>query len=949
MSQAIDTLWTTSNAVETVTSLPVRGRRAEQERLTQWVRRHVHRNGGGVLWIEGAVGAGKSRLLACAGNEAALAGARVLTGAAMAGGPMTPLAPLLDALTVEGDDFAEDLSTRARQEHASYRVLREVSARLRELTRDRPVVLLLDDVHDCDDLTLLALRTLSTQLAGLPLLWVLTSRAHPDGPAVQSLRRDLFSRQATQLELPPLAPEAVRQMTQDLLGAQAAAAGPYLRYLDGLPGTVRQLCAYLQDVSPTDPCGPAGPAEVREVLTWLVTRRLDQLTGDARELVLIASLLGDSFTVQHLSQVLARPEAALLAPLSEALAARLLHAGDDRLSFSHSPLREAVAGTLPRPVRLSVRRRSVEVRLKAGVPTVSVAADLIGAVEPGDAWAARILRNAAQELAFVAPGTAARYLAHAVQLIQDICPERQRLSAELLPLLWQTGDIAEARDLAREVVQAPPDPVTYAQVCLELARMGSQFVVQQPEAHVRHVHRRRDVPVSLKDQLLSITMLNRLLTGEVEEAGGAVAESLMRTRGVHPVGELTHRTLQSMSAAHRQNWADAVRHAEAAAAGIAHLDPAQAAALPEVALTTSWRASLLSLSGNGQDARDLVEDGLEEAQQHGRQALLPLWHTAHARLLLEAGRLAAVSRELAAGEEVTRATGLAFTGEATALYIRANVAFHTGDDAGIDACAAQAATFLESGTPQQRRSGAWITLLTSVYREEELTRHQLMLALHHLRHGFLHAAVVDPGDAALLVRVALASGFPQVALAAVEFAEYRAQRNPAFPLFAAAAAHTRGLLDGDLARLTDAAEGYGSTRPLLGAQAWEDAGALLTAGNAAEARACFGRALDRYESCGAERDIRRARSRLRKMGIKPAAGTVASDAGWRGLTPSELGVVRLIAHGATNRQAAERLFLSPHTVNTHVRHAFEKLGIRSRVQLARLYLQEVDQPAEVAS
>ncbi|GGJ28936.1 response regulator transcription factor [Streptomyces brasiliensis] len=65
--------------------------------------------------------------------------------------------------------------------------------------------------------------------------------------------------------------------------------------------------------------------------------------------------------------------------------------------------------------------------------------------------------------------------------------------------------------------------------------------------------------------------------------------------------------------------------------------------------------------------------------------------------------------------------------------------------------------------------------------------------------------------------------------------------------------------------------------------------------------------------------------------------------------PSELGVVRLIAHGATNRQAAERLFLSPHKVNTHVRHAFEKLGIRSRVQLARLYMREVDQPAEVGS
>jgi DNA-binding CsgD family transcriptional regulator len=53
-------------------------------------------------------------------------------------------------------------------------------------------------------------------------------------------------------------------------------------------------------------------------------------------------------------------------------------------------------------------------------------------------------------------------------------------------------------------------------------------------------------------------------------------------------------------------------------------------------------------------------------------------------------------------------------------------------------------------------------------------------------------------------------------------------------------------------------------------------------------------------------------------------------------------VVRLVALGATNREAAQRLFLSPHTVDTHLRHAFEKVGVRSRVQLARLYAREVD-------
>jgi DNA-binding CsgD family transcriptional regulator len=39
-------------------------------------------------------------------------------------------------------------------------------------------------------------------------------------------------------------------------------------------------------------------------------------------------------------------------------------------------------------------------------------------------------------------------------------------------------------------------------------------------------------------------------------------------------------------------------------------------------------------------------------------------------------------------------------------------------------------------------------------------------------------------------------------------------------------------------------------------------------------------------------------------------------------------VVRLVAEGGTNRQVAEQLFVSPHTVNTHLRNAFTKLGVR---------------------
>ena len=54
------------------------------------------------------------------------------------------------------------------------------------------------------------------------------------------------------------------------------------------------------------------------------------------------------------------------------------------------------------------------------------------------------------------------------------------------------------------------------------------------------------------------------------------------------------------------------------------------------------------------------------------------------------------------------------------------------------------------------------------------------------------------------------------------------------------------------------------------------------------------------------------------------------------MTRSELAVAQLVADGHTNREIADRLFVSPHTVNTHLRHVFAKLQVNSRVDLTRL-------------
>jgi DNA-binding CsgD family transcriptional regulator len=127
-------------------------------------------------------------------------------------------------------------------------------------------------------------------------------------------------------------------------------------------------------------------------------------------------------------------------------------------------------------------------------------------------------------------------------------------------------------------------------------------------------------------------------------------------------------------------------------------------------------------------------------------------------------------------------------------------------------------------------------------------------------------------------------------------------------------------------------------RPLLYASAAEDAGGeLIRAQRNAEALDQLNAAFDTYAECEAIADARRVGRALRRLGVErrivthPRA-TTGSDS----LTVSELKVVNLIAQGATNRDVATQLHLSPHTVKTHVHNAFAKLGINSRAQPAQL-------------
>ena len=108
------------------------------------------------------------------------------------------------------------------------------------------------------------------------------------------------------------------------------------------------------------------------------------------------------------------------------------------------------------------------------------------------------------------------------------------------------------------------------------------------------------------------------------------------------------------------------------------------------------------------------------------------------------------------------------------------------------------------------------------------------------------------------------------------------------------------------------------------------------AGRTHDAAALLTEALELHERAGADAWAGRVRSQLRRLGVHVGSRGPRHrpTAGWESLTTTEHAVSLLVAEGLTNGAVARRLYISPHTVNTHLRHVFGKLGISNRVALA---------------
>jgi DNA-binding CsgD family transcriptional regulator len=352
------------------------------------------------------------------------------------------------------------------------------------------------------------------------------------------------------------------------------------------------------------------------------------------------------------------------------------------------------------------------------------------------------------------------------------------------------------------------------------------------------------------------------------------------------------------------------------------------------------RTELLAALDRYDEALRLSTDGLIAAQRDHQGWAMREWEGGRGCRLLQVGRLgeaaAALDGVVAAMEKATPASSL----DVQAVVASGRVAMHTGNEPQIRKCAAIARALLETGARRGRCSGAWLLALIALWEGDAAAARAHLCALGKAeRLTIVPLNPMDATDEVPLVRIAMAADDGELATSAVATARERLRLNPAVASIAGTAAHAEGLVTGDADHLALAVKCFEEgPRPLALASALEDAGKVLAGrDDREESVALLGQALELYYRSGASWDAARVRRRLRALGVRRRiAGMVPPRNGWPGLTECELEVVRQVARGLTNRQVAERLFLSQHTVSNHLRHAFAKLDVTSRVELARL-------------
>jgi DNA-binding CsgD family transcriptional regulator len=804
--------------------------------------------------------------------------------------------------------------------------------------RLRPALIAIDDLHWADPSSLRFVLYMLQRLEELPAAIVMTRRPAAGAPEAAVIDRIAAHPRVWIETLSALGPEAVEQLARRALGdraddtvieacREATSGNPF--YLHELLLTLsserklssRQLARHARALAP-------------DAVTRIVRVRVGRLGSTASSLARATAILGEDVELRH-AALLGGLTLEAAASAADALAAEEILLAREPLRFVHPLVRHAVANDIPASERASRHLDAAQLLGDEGVDPERIAAHLLHGRGQGSQWVIDRLRAAASEARMRgAPQSAARYLQRALEEPPPL-DRRASILAELGAAEAAAG-FPDAAGHFAEAAAATSDPLRRAELALERGRAleAQGMHARSAEAYDEGVRELGCNPVSqpaleLHDQLQAGFITSAAMVPALQPMSVERSERLMER-----ITDTPHTQGQRLLLAHR-----AARDAFAGghASGVTEL--AERAwdggrMLGDAGLQwVGWRIVCAAFSVAGELERaDLVASAAVD-DARGRSAPLDLATASFVRSLprLWQGRVEEALADIEATVDARNYGWRQFERGASAHH--ALCLIERGE-------LERAQEALDEHAPSEGRPD-----LEEVLRISALA--ELHLASGRPAEAFETALIAGENAERIVnyfgycswrtvaAEAALGLGDRERATILAEEAAARAERTGARHQRIA----TRRLLGicrpgaAGIEMLTEAvALGAAGPQRLEYIRALVELGAALRRSNQrAAAREPLGRAIDLARASGAIALRERARTELSATGARPRREALTSGPG--SLTPSERRIAELAAGGQSNREIAQALFVTPKTVEYHLRNVYRKLEIETRRQL----------------
>jgi DNA-binding CsgD family transcriptional regulator len=907
----------------------------------------------GFVVVEGPAGAGKSSLLEVLAGDAVESGVRVLRATGLELEREYPFGvvrqlfePALHALSAQDREevfsgvaelagellTGRDSSSGPKLADAGFALAHSFYWSVVGLSDLGPLALVVDDIQWADVPSLRFLAFLLKRSEGLPLLVALARRLVAGGEEPDALAA-VLSGSASVIQPAPLSGEAIGVLLAGAAGRdlEADAVLEAERLTGGNPLFVRELADSLS------PAGGEAVGDLREALRGAapaaigrrVQTALARAHGDAQAIARATAILGDEVPLQR-AAALAAVQLPAASVAADELASWGILAVGEPLRFRHPLVREAVLDSIGERERALAHAGAARLVIAAGDPPQRAAVHLLESDPVGDTEAVQVLRSAAHN-AFV-----------------DGTPEL-------------------AISALRRALREPPDRIEHPLVLKELAVVEAQ--VGKSEAALGHFDEAFATAGSLESltdaaAYYAVLLINRLRFVEAEALIDRVvatiddpeqrlmleAEIYGWSYGVPAAGERLMRLTQGMTGdTPAKRLLLGFRAAEAAKSGaVTAADAAQvvSAALdkghllaefgPHSPIYLRMFVELAHLQEPDDEFDRELARAVSEARRHSAWVCLSIASTFRGASASKRGQLLTAEAEARTGLEILAQTGY-LAGNPAPLVVLVDTLNSTGDFG-------EAERLLEvHGFAGPLSDGPLIAELLAVRGRLRLSQGRVEEALADLEGS--RARLRQAGGAGAISQLDAARGLVPLLMQTGREAEARemasevssaarAQAQPrqlAETLRLLALAHTDGP---DIHHLQKAAATWEEIDAPLGlARTLVDLGAALRRQRQpTAAREPLRRALDLARACGARPLAERAEHELRAAGARPRRDRIT---GRDALTGSELRVVHLAIEGMTNRQIAETLFVTRKTVESHLDHAFHKLGVHARGELQR--------------